>query len=146
MRRSDDPESGGRIRRHEVERGAEWSTSEVPIEVAAEVEGLGGRLGDEPAPDAVLVDCATLWLANVMEAGLDPEVEGPALAEALARARPPVVVVSNELGQGMVPMDAGARAFRDAHGRMNQMLAARAGLVVLVAAGLPLVLKGTLPG
>ena len=94
---------------------------------------------------AVLVDCATLWLANLLEAGRDPEAEGAALAGALAAARAPVVVVTNELGGGLVPMDAGARAFRDAHGRLNQALAARADLVVLVVAGLPLALKGALP-
>ena len=145
MRRSDDPETGARIRRHQIERGPEWSTSEVPLDVASQIERLGDGAGGRPGADAALVDCATLWLANVLEAGRDPEAEGAALAEALGRASVPVVVVSNELGLGMVPMDAGARAFRDAHGRMNQALAARADLVVLVSAGLPLVLKGTLP-
>ena len=137
MRRSGDPETGARIRRHEIARGPRWTTSEVPLDLAGHVEGL-------PA-DAALVDCATLWLANLMEAGRDAQAECAALCAALARARAPVVVVSNELGLGMVPMDAGARAFRDAHGRMNQALAAAADLVVLVSAGLPLVLKGSLP-
>ena len=139
MRRSEHPETGERIRRHQLVRGPRWSTSEVPLDVGECVRALAAR------SDAALVDCATLWLANAMEAGLDVEAEGERLAEALARAALPVVVVSNELGQGMVPMDAGARAFRDAHGRLNQALAARASLVVLVVAGLPLVLKGELP-
>ena len=135
MRRSSDPELCERIRRHEIVRGDGWTTAEVPLEIAAHL----GTVRE----DAALVDCATLWLANAMEAGREGEAEG--LGDALARAPVPVVVVSNELGWGMVPMDAGARAFRDAHGRMNQALAARAGLVVLVASGLPLVLKGRLP-
>ena len=137
MRRSEDPETRLKISRHELVRGAGWTTSETPLEVARHVAGL--REG------AALVDCATLWLANVVEAGRDVQAEVEALAEALARAPVPVVVVTNEIGQGMVPMDAAARAFRDAHGRMNQRLAARAGLVVLVTAGLPLALKGALP-
>ena len=137
MRRSDDGEIADRIRRHQLARDAGWTTSEVPLEVGRHVEALAGG--------AVLVDCATLWLANLIEAGRDPDAEGPALADALARARPSVVVVSNELGGGMVPMDGRARAFRDAHGRLNQALAARADLVVLVSAGLALALKGALP-
>ena len=137
MRRSDDPEVARKIDHHKLERGAGWTTWEVPLDVAEAVSAL--REG------AVLVDCATLWLANLLEAGRDPEAEGAALAGALAAARAPVVVVTNELGGGLVPMDAGARAFRDAHGRLNQALAAQAGLVVLVVAGLPLALKGTLP-
>ena len=135
MGRSDDPETCDKISQHQLARGPGWTTAEVPLEVAAHVSGL--------ARGVALVDCATLWLANAMEAGRGGEAAG--LAAALQAARVPVVVVTNELGWGLVPMDAGARAFRDAHGRMNQALAARAGLVVLVTAGLPLALKGTLP-
>lgn len=135
MRRSDDPEMREKISHHEIARGRNWTTAEVPLEVAARVGGL--------VEGVALVDCATLWLANALEAGRGEEA--PALADALARASVPVVVVTNELGSGLVPMDAGARAFRDAHGRMNRALAARAGLVVLVTAGIPLALKGTLP-
>lgn len=135
MRRSTDGELDRKIVRHQLARGPGWTTWEEPLEVGDRVRALDG---------AVLVDCATLWLANAMEAERAHEAE--ALGAALAGAGAPVVVVSNELGWGMVPMDAGMRAFRDAHGRMNQALAARADLVVLVASGLPLALKGTLPG
>lgn len=135
MGRSDDPETCDKISQHQLARGAGWTTSEVPIEVADHVASLRGG--------AALVDCATLWLANAMAAGRGGEAE--ALADALAEAVVPVVVVTNELGLGLVPMDARARAFREAHGRMNQALAARAGLVVLVTAGIPLALKGRLP-
>jgi adenosylcobinamide kinase/adenosylcobinamide-phosphate guanylyltransferase len=135
MTRRDDPETCDKIDRHQLARGDGWTTSEVPLDVGAHVGALEGGVA--------LVDCATLWLANSMEAGRPEDAE--ALAGALAEARVPVVVVTNELGLGLVPMDAGARAFREAHGRMNQALAARAGLVVLVTAGLPLALKGSLP-
>lgn len=137
MRRSADPETGRKIHRHELARGAGWTTREVPIELGEAVAEL--RRG------VALVDCVTLWLANLLDAGRDLDVEGPALAQALAAAPVPVVVVTNELGGGMVPMDPGARAFRDAHGRLNQALVMRADLVALVVAGLPLALKGTLP-
>ena len=138
MRRSDDPEMRRKIADHELARGDGWTTVEAPIAVGAAVSKL--------AAEAVLVDCATLWLANLLEDGGDPHAEGEALTGMLAEAPFPVVVVSNELGHGMVPMDRSTRAFRDAHGRLNQTLAARAGLVVLVTAGLPLALKGALPG
>lgn len=135
MRRSAEPETCDKISRHQLARGAEWTTSEVPLRVAEHVAGLAGG--------AALVDCATLWLANALEAG--EAGDGAALAASLEAATVPVVVVTNELGLGLVPMDAGARAFRDAHGRMNQALAARAGLVVLVTAGIPMAIKGRLP-
>lgn len=135
MRRSDDPETCDKISHHQLARGPGWTTSEVPLEVAMHVAGLRGGVA--------LVDCLTLWLANATEAGRAGEAED--LARSLAAASVPVVAVTNELGLGLVPMDPGARAFRDAHGRMNQAFAARAGLVVLVTAGIPLALKGTLP-
>lgn len=154
MRRSPNPETHEKVNRHILARGPDWTTSEVPLDLvryatsdvlqADDAMARGAAPGMAP-PDGMLVDCATLWLANLIEAGRDPGSEGPALAEALAAAVVPVVVVSNELGQGIVPMERASRAFRDAHGRLNQVLAARADLVVLVVAGLPLVLKGRLP-
>ncbi|MCU0912469.1 MAG: bifunctional adenosylcobinamide kinase/adenosylcobinamide-phosphate guanylyltransferase, partial [Rhodobacteraceae bacterium] len=94
----------------------------------------------------VLVDCLTLWLANRMLAGADPEAESGGLVDALAAHRGPVICVSNEVGWSIVPDNALARAFRDEQGRLNQRVAAGADLVVAAMAGLPLVLKGSLPG
>jgi adenosylcobinamide kinase/adenosylcobinamide-phosphate guanylyltransferase len=91
----------------------------------------------------VLVDCLTLWLANLMAAGREPEAETAGLIDALDRRAAPAVLVSNEVGLGIVPDNALARAFRDAAGRLNQRIAARAERVIFVAAGLPLVLKET---
>jgi adenosylcobinamide kinase/adenosylcobinamide-phosphate guanylyltransferase len=90
----------------------------------------------------VLVDCLTLWLANLLEAARDAEAEAGLLAHAVARAPGPVVLVANEVGLGIVPDNALARAFRDRAGRLNQDLAAACDAVVFVAAGLPLALKG----
>jgi adenosyl cobinamide kinase/adenosyl cobinamide phosphate guanylyltransferase len=91
----------------------------------------------------ILVDCLTLWLTNMVlaDAGVDAETER--LEAALARAEAPVVLISNEVGSGIVPENALARRFRDLQGILNQRIAARADRVILMVAGLPLTLKGT---
>ena len=89
----------------------------------------------------MLIDCLTLWLSNVMLAERDVEAERTRLVEALSAAAGPIVVVSNEVGLGIVPDNALARAFRDEQGRLNAAVAAAADTVVLMAAGLPLILK-----
>lgn len=126
-----------RIAEHR-DRRTGWRTIEAPRDVA-------GALAQVAPGDAVLLDCATLWLTNVMLAGEDVAAAGDALMAALAACPAPVVVVTNEVGLSIVPENALARAFRDAQGRLNQRLAAQAGLAVAVWAGLPLVLKGRLP-
>ncbi|ESW59134.1 MAG: adenosylcobinamide kinase [Rhodobacter sp. CACIA14H1] len=133
-----DDEMRDRIARHRADRGAGWVTVEAPLDLVA---ALAGARQDE----AVLVDCATLWLSNHLLADHDLAAESRALLAALDACAAPVVVVSNEVGWGIVPENALARAFRDAQGRLNQQIAAQAGLVVGVMAGLPMVLKGRLP-
>jgi adenosylcobinamide kinase/adenosylcobinamide-phosphate guanylyltransferase len=103
---------------------------------------LAGAIGREARPGrSLLVDCLTLWLSNVMLAGRDPADAQAALVIALGGAAAPVVLVSNEVGLGLVPETPLGRAFRDAQGRLNQAIAARADRVLFVAAGLPLTLK-----
>jgi adenosylcobinamide kinase/adenosylcobinamide-phosphate guanylyltransferase len=132
-----DEEMQARIARHREARGPAWRTVEAPLDLAR-------ALRDVTREEAVLVDCATLWLSNRMLAGDDlPAAEAELLA-ALAGCPAPVAVVSNEVGLGIVPDTALGRRFRDAQGGLNQRLAAQADLVVFVAAGLPLVLKGSL--
>lgn len=134
-----DDEMRDRIARHRVARGGSgWATVEAPRDVA-------GVLADVAPDEAVLVDCATLWLTNHLLAEADLDRETEALLDAVASCAAPVVIVSNEVGWSIVPENALARAFRDAQGRLNQRLAAQAGLVVAVMAGLPLVLKGQVP-
>lgn len=133
-----DDEMRDRIARHRADRGEGWTTVEAPLDLAAALAGAG-------ADEAVLVDCATLWLSNHLLAGHDLAEENRALVAALGRCAAPVVVVSNEVGWGIVPENALARAFRDVQGRLNQQIAAEACLVVGVMAGLPMVLKGRLP-
>ncbi len=133
-----DAEMRDRIDTHIARRGPGWQTIESPLEAAKVLENLRG---DAPC----LFDCATLWLSNHMLAGSDLAAAETRLLHALAGCAVPVIVVSNEVGQGIVPDAALGRRFRDAQGRLNIALAAQADLVVQVIAGLPQVLKGTLP-
>lgn len=134
-----DDEMRDRIARHRADRaGSGWHTIETPLDLASP---LAAARGDQ----AVLIDCATLWLTNVLLSGRDVAQHVEALLRALAGSAAPVVIVSNEVGWGIVPDTALARTFRDEQGRLNQRLAAAAGLVIGVMAGLPMVLKGTAP-
>lgn len=133
-----DDEMAEKVARHRTMRGDKWLTIEEPLALA---EVLAAR---EPG-EAVLIDCATLWLTNVILAERDLAEEMAALLAALRDCPAPVVIVSNEVGQGIVPDNALSRRFRNAQGTLNQAIAAEAELVVAVMAGLPLALKGTLP-
>ncbi len=133
-----DGEMTDRIAAHRAERGPSWGVIEEPLEVA---DALGAV---EPGT-TVLIDCLTLWLSNLMHHGRDVEAETVRLVAALGAARGPVVLVSNEIGLGLVPMERLSREFRDAQGRLNQRIAAAATRVEFVAAGLPLTLKGGPP-
>ncbi|MCL4149007.1 UNVERIFIED_CONTAM: hypothetical protein GTU68_044067, partial [Idotea baltica] len=133
-----DDEMRQKISDHQDQRGSDWLTVEAPLEVAG---ALAGRSADE----VVLLDCATLWLSNVMLAEQDVTHETGSFRAALAGCPAQIVVVSNEVGHGIVPDNALARQFRNAQGRLNQMIAADADLVVQVIAGLPQTLKGMLP-
>lgn len=130
-----DAEMAERIRRHRERRGDRWQTVEEPLALAATLRRVSRR--DRP----VLVDCLTLWLANLMAVGRRPEEEAAMLADALAGLAGPVVLVANEVGLGLVPETPLGRTFRDAAGRLNQEIARSADRVVFVAAGLPLTLK-----
>lgn len=133
-----DAEMQAKVAAHRAARGAGWTTIEESLDIA-------GALASAPVDAPVLIDCATLWLTNVMLGEHDLEAAEADFLAALAVAEQPVVIVSNETGQGIVPENALARRFRNAQGRLNQRIAARADLVVAVMAGLPLVLKGNWP-
>lgn len=128
-----DAEMAERIAAHAARRTGRWSTVEAPHDLAGALRDAGGRV--------VLVDCLTLWLSNTMLAERDIEAANGDLLAALARRPAPTLLVSNEIGLGLVPETPLGRAFRDAQGRLNQRVAAAADCVVFVAAGLPLRLK-----
>jgi adenosylcobinamide kinase/adenosylcobinamide-phosphate guanylyltransferase len=131
-----DAEMAERITHHQARRGPTWRTVEEP-------EALEAALAAETGPErAVLVDCLTLWLSNLMLAEADIEQRSAALCAALPALPGRVVLVSNEVGLGLVPETPLGRRFRDAQGRLNQQVAAAVDSVVFVAAGLPLALKG----
>lgn len=130
-----DDEMRARIAGHRARRDPAWATLDEPID-------LPGALARADAARPLLIDCLTLWLSNITLAGRDVDADCEALIVALGLRAAPVVAVSNEVGLGIVPDNALARAFRDAQGTLNQRIAQRADRVVLMTAGLPLVLKG----
>jgi adenosylcobinamide kinase/adenosylcobinamide-phosphate guanylyltransferase len=133
-----DDEMQRRVARHQAERGPEWRTLEEPLGLAEAIRAHSGQT------DLILVDCLTLWLSNLMLAdepldGLDRRLEE--LMAALANAPCPVILVSNEVGAGIVPENRLARRFRDAAGTMNQTVAAGVDRVTWVVAGIPVTVK-----
>ena len=130
-----DDEMAARIAAHRARRGAGWRTLEEPLDLAGVLERACG-------PDrAVLADCLTLWLTNLMVQERPVGAEMARLVELLPRLPGMVVLVSNEVGLGVVPTDAMARAFIDHAGWLHGSIAERADVVVFMAAGLPLHLK-----
>lgn len=133
-----DDEMREKVDAHITARGAGWITIEAPQNL---MEPLAAIQSDQIA----LLDCATMWLSNQMLANADLARETGALLADLAAIEGQIVIVTNEVGMGIVPDTSLGRRFRDGQGKLNQQLAEVADLVVFVAAGLPLVLKGRLP-
>ena len=131
-----DAEMAARIAAHRARRGSSWRTIEAPRDLAAALKSCRTM--------PVLIDCLTLWLSNLLLADTDIDTEIGNLEKMLAEAEAPIVLVANEVGSGIVPDHPLGRKFRDLQGLLNQRIAARADRVVLVVAGLPLAVKGTL--
>lgn len=131
-----DDEWQARIEHHRRERGRNWRVieEEVALTAVLEKEAVAGNV--------VLVDCLTLWLSNLLCSGKDIEHESAQLCELLPALAGHVIFVANEVGMGLVPETAIGRTFRDAQGRLNQAVAAKAQRVEFIAAGLPICLKG----
>jgi len=130
-----DAEMVARIEMHRQQRGEGWETYEVPLD-------LPGFLHDIDEKDCfILIDCLTIWMSNLMLAKLDVRAEVEMLCEELKQSKGRVVLVSNEVGLGIVPATPLARQFRDEHGFLNQRVAEAADEVVFMIAGLPMVLK-----
>jgi adenosylcobinamide kinase/adenosylcobinamide-phosphate guanylyltransferase len=129
-----DEEMAERIANHRARRGNDWIEREEPLDLVQalnETDGGGARL----------VDCLTLWLSNLLHARRDWSQAVSELAMSLGHQKSPVVMVTNEVGLGIVPDNALARVYRDAAGHMNQTVARAADEVEFVVAGLPMKLK-----
>ncbi|MEM6627767.1 MAG: bifunctional adenosylcobinamide kinase/adenosylcobinamide-phosphate guanylyltransferase [Pseudomonadota bacterium] len=131
-----DEEMSERIAQHKAERGAGWTTIEAPLELVEVLDELKGEC------DVCVVDCLTLWLSNLMHHNRDVDAETAQLCAAIAASPIPIILVSNEVGLGIVPETPLGRTFRDAQGRLNQDVAAVCDHVEVLVAGLPLILKG----
>lgn len=134
-----DEEMKARIKKHKRERGRGWKVIEEPVDLA------GALKRALKSSDCVVVDCLTLWLTNLILAGRrerEIEAELKKLCRILSGPGATVMVVSNEVGQGIVPADPLTRRFRDLQGRANQMLAQGADTVYLMAAGIAIKIKG----
>jgi adenosylcobinamide kinase / adenosylcobinamide-phosphate guanylyltransferase len=133
-----DEEMAGRIRRHQAERGAGWETAEIPMELTAWFEEHRGRYR------VIVLDCMTLWLSNLLGSGVsDSDISDRVndLLQAIHRTQSHVIVVTNELGMGVVPFDAETRRFRDLAGQVNQQIARAADRVYFVVSGCAIQMK-----
>ena len=134
-----DNEMRERIALHRLERDRSWQTVDAPLELPQAIQAQTG-------PDkVVLVDCLTLWLSNIVLAERNPSRETDQLIHVVREAQGPLILVSNEVGQGIVPSTPLGRSFRDEQGRLNQRIAEACDAVVFVAAGCPILLKPTPP-
>jgi adenosylcobinamide kinase/adenosylcobinamide-phosphate guanylyltransferase len=131
-----DEEMTARIAHHQKARGPDWVTHEEPLDLAECLRSLNN------GSNVVLVDCLTLWLTNLMLDNRDVAAMGALLVDTLKALTARVVLVSNEVGLGIVPENRMARDFRDHAGRLHQQVAAIATEVYFIAAGLPLKMKG----
>lgn len=137
---SQDEETAKRIQKHRAQRDESWQTIEEPYNI---VQAL--QKAEKQNCTLILIDCISLWLSNLIFADKSEEeiiAETEKLAQAIQETQIPVILVSNEVGTGIVPMYASARLFRDVQGKANQILAKACEAVVHVMYGLPILLKG----
>ncbi len=129
-----DSEFEKRISQHQQERGPEWRTIECALDLSQEISR-------QPAGSTLLVDCLTVWLGNLMHYERDVRAETELLVSTLTQSESDIFLVSNEVGQGVVPEHPMGREFRDWQGRLNQQVAKTADRVELLVAGIPLTVK-----
>ncbi len=133
-----DAEMDQKIAKHQARRSGNWQTYESPL-------APWDALADISPDHITLLDCATVWLSNILLGDHDLDAAKRRLFASLQSHKGPIVIVTNEVGHGVVPDNALARGFRQQQGELNQELATISDLVVLVTAGLPIALKGTPP-
>jgi adenosylcobinamide kinase/adenosylcobinamide-phosphate guanylyltransferase len=133
-----DDEMHQRVSKHQAERGADWTAVETPVFLPEAIRNIG------PKADVLVVDCLTLWISNLMMEDTHPQAiseKTAQLIESLRVAGCPVILVTNEVGAGIVPDNQLARQFRDAVGQLNQQIAACADQVIWMVAGIPVKIK-----
>jgi adenosylcobinamide kinase / adenosylcobinamide-phosphate guanylyltransferase len=133
-----DEEMHQRVSKHQTERGKDWTAIETPVYLAEAITK------NSPKADIILVDCLTLWVSNLMMTYPDVDVifsQTTHLIKSLGEASCPVVLVTNEVGNGIVPENKIARQFRDAVGYVNQQVAAGVDQVIWMVAGIPVRIK-----
>lgn len=130
-----DEEMRERIEQHKNQRGKDWDTYEEPLRISDVIKKIESRY------DVIVVDCLTMWISNIMNAGLSIEIEIENFISSLATHNSSVYIVSNEVGMGIVPENEIARRFRDVAGTLNQKVAKVADEVYFVIAGIPLRIK-----
>jgi adenosylcobinamide kinase / adenosylcobinamide-phosphate guanylyltransferase len=136
-----DEEMARRVEHHRRTRGPDWQTVEEPLEIANRIRQYGDRT------EVILVDCLTLWLSNLLMKSIDDEAimsEVAQLIAAIRECQATLLIVSNEVGMGIVPAEPLARRFRDLAGMANQRIAEAAETVIFMVSGMPLLLKGGL--
>jgi adenosylcobinamide kinase / adenosylcobinamide-phosphate guanylyltransferase len=131
-----DEEMKDRVRRHQQDRGSTWITVDAPVELADAI------LKYSQNARVILADCLTLWMSNLLMGSENMESRVEELTKAINQAQCPVIVVSNEVGTGIVPENALARQYRDAIGFANQKVAACVDKVIWMVAGIPVMVKG----
>jgi adenosylcobinamide kinase / adenosylcobinamide-phosphate guanylyltransferase len=131
-----DEEMKDRVRRHRQDRGLTWTTVDAPVELADAI------LKQSQNARVILADCLTLWMSNLLMESENLESRVEELTKAIHQAQCPVIVVSNEVGTGIVPENALARQYRDAVGFANQKVAACVDKVIWMVAGIPILIKG----
>ncbi len=136
-----DEEMATRVRCHQAERDGTWETIEAPYDLVGALQSIAKTVQPDKGPTIAVIDCMTLWLTNLMLNNHDIERETACWLQAMQSTSVSVVMVSNEIGNGVVPASKTGRQFRDLQGRLNQDLAQAADIVELVVAGLPMRLK-----
>jgi adenosylcobinamide kinase / adenosylcobinamide-phosphate guanylyltransferase len=131
-----DEEMKDRVRRHQQDRDSSWTTVDAPVELADAI------LKYSQSANVILVDCLTLWLSNLLMESENMESRVEQFTGAINHAQCPVIVVSNEVGTGIVPTNTLARQYRDAVGFANQKVAACVDKVIWMVAGIPVIIKG----
>jgi len=133
-----DEEMRDRIENHKKQRGKDWDTYEEPLRIAEVIQEIEGKY------TAIVIDCLTLWLSNIMQSGLNISQEIAKLIETLriTHHTSHIYLVSNEVGMGIVPENDMARRFRDMAGILNQKVAEISDEVYLLIAGIPMKIKG----